>query len=74
MNKEEKLLLLNKELLDVQKEKERFEKIIDFFSEGTIQDPGYYTPIIGENREFYLGAMGSKISWLQEVIQQVESE
>jgi hypothetical protein len=74
MNKEDKLLLLNKELLDAQQEKNRFEKIIDFFSEGAIEDPGFYTPIIGENRDFFLQAMGHKILWLQETIQQIEAE
>lgn len=73
MTKEEKLELLNSELLDTQKEKQRFQDIIDFFSDGLVEDPGFYTPIIGENREFFLEAMQNKIDWLEEKIEEIQA-
>jgi hypothetical protein len=73
MTKEEKLELLNSELLDTQKEKQRFQDIIDFFSDGLTEDPGFYGPIVGSNRDIFLEAMQNKIDWLEEKIKEIQA-
>ena len=69
MTNEEKITFLNKELEECVKSLEQINTVIEFFSDGQIQDPGFYIPILGDNQQLFLTALNDKIAWLNQTIQ-----
>ena len=73
MNKEEKLTLLNNELIDAIKEHKRIKDIIDFCSNSLEEFPLFYSPFENEGT-FILNQMQDKINWIQAKIQEIEAQ
>lgn len=73
MNKEDKLIFLNNELIDSLKENQRIQNIVDFFSDQLVEYPLFYLPI-KEDSTYILNQMQDKIQWLQGKIEEIEAQ
>jgi hypothetical protein len=73
MNKEDKLNLLNNELIDAIKEHKRIQDIVTFCSDSLEGFPLFYSPF-EQNSTYILDQMQDKIEWLESKIQEIEAE
>ena len=73
MNKEDKLNILNNELIDDIKENKRIQDIVNFCSDSSEGFPLFYSPFEHEST-YVLNQIQDKIEWLQTKIQEIEAE